>query len=103
MRTATASPSARPMCIRRTRNSGPNLYCFAVISNKITPLRYESSRWLALPHKHNTLSQEERRMNRPNTGLFPDRRAFLHVGLVGGLGLTLDQILRLEAAAPAIK
>jgi hypothetical protein len=29
----------------------------------------------------------------------PTRRAFLHVGLIGGLGLTLDQFFRLEAAA----
>src|SRR5208283_6149352 len=28
----------------------------------------------------------------------PTRRAFLHVGLVGGLGLTLDQFFRLQAA-----
>src|SRR5215468_3914503 len=30
----------------------------------------------------------------------PTRRAFLHVGLLGGLGLTLDQFLRLQAAEP---
>src|SRR5262249_5994426 len=29
----------------------------------------------------------------------PTRRAFLHVGLVGGLGLTLDQFFRLQAHA----
>src|SRR5579872_145701 len=31
----------------------------------------------------------------------PTRRAFLHVGLVGGLGLTLDQFFRLQAPAAA--
>jgi uncharacterized protein (DUF1501 family) len=31
------------------------------------------------------------------------RRAFLHVGAVGALGLTLDQYLRLQAAEPAAK
>src|SRR5438874_2711937 len=31
----------------------------------------------------------------------PTRRAFLHVGLVGGLGLTLDQFFRLQARAAA--
>src|SRR5438552_8384786 len=29
----------------------------------------------------------------------PTRRAFLHVGLVGGLGLTLDNFFRLQALA----
>ena len=47
-------------------------------------------------------------MNQPITGTWhddpahfrrPSRRAFLHVGLVGGLGLTLDQFFRLEATA----
>jgi hypothetical protein len=32
----------------------------------------------------------------------PSRRAFLHVGLVGGLGLTLGDFFRLQAAAPAV-
>jgi hypothetical protein len=31
----------------------------------------------------------------------PSRRAFLHVGVVGGLGLTLDQFFRLQAAQTA--
>ena len=29
----------------------------------------------------------------------PSRRSFLHVGIVGGLGLTLDQFFRLQASA----
>ena len=29
----------------------------------------------------------------------PTRRAFLYVGLVGGLGLSLDQLFRLQAQA----
>jgi hypothetical protein len=32
----------------------------------------------------------------------PSRRAFLHVGLLGGLGLTLGDFFRLQAAAPAV-
>ena len=34
-------------------------------------------------------------------GFRPDRRSFLHVGVVGGLGLTLDQFFRLQAAQAA--
>lgn len=37
------------------------------------------------------------------TGSPLNRRAFLHVGAVGALGLTLDQYLRLQAAEPAAK
>jgi hypothetical protein len=32
----------------------------------------------------------------------PSRRAFLHVGFLGGLGLTLGDFFRLQAAAPAV-
>ena len=47
-------------------------------------------------------------MGQPSTGTWandpahfrrPSRRAFLHVGLAGGLGLTLDQFFRLQARA----
>jgi hypothetical protein len=43
--------------------------------------------------------------NDPSHFRRPTRRAFLHVGFLGGLGLTLDQFFRLEAqaAAPAAK
>jgi hypothetical protein len=53
-------------------------------------------------------------MSRPITGTWnddpahfrkPTRRGFLHVGLIGGLGLSLDQLFRLQAVAgtPAAK
>ena len=39
--------------------------------------------------------------SRPCPGSPLDRRSFLHVGFLGGLGLTLDQYLRLESARAA--
>jgi len=40
-------------------------------------------------------------LNRTCNGSPLNRRNFLHVGFVGGLGLTLDQYMRLQAADPA--
>ena len=40
--------------------------------------------------------------NSPDHNWRPSRRDFLHVGVIGGLGLTLGNLLRLEAA-PAAK
>ena len=51
-------------------------------------------------------------MSHPSTGTWfadpahfrkPTRRAFVHVGLVGALGLTLDDFFRLQAAQPGAK
>src|SRR5262249_5827706 len=67
---------------------------------------YPSPRVQIRPPCHGDLpSQGERVMTQPVTGQDdpahfrrPSRRTFLHVGFLGGLGLTLEQFFRLQAA-----